>query len=184
MNRFDSHRGFWNAVIKNSTIGHSINITGGGHLYMENVTKLAGNQFLSIRGDYGSSFEGDIVLKDCHHAAEVEYNSTLGGVRTDAHVERSYIIAPGLALAQRTPDIYYNWDFGYDLFFPIEITVDNFTSASETVTLYTNAADFHFDNDYKHSHAVTKKITVKNMDKFTIADNADCKILNSIPVIK
>ena len=184
MNRFDSHRGFWNAVIKDSTIGHSINITGGGHLYMENVTKLAGNQYLSIRGDYGSSFEGDIVLKNCHHAAEVEYNSTVGGVHTDAHVERSYIIAPGLGLAVANPELYYNWDFGYDLFLPIEITVDNFTTASEKITLYTDVADIHFNNSYKHSHAITEKITVKNMDNFVIAENADCKIVNSIPVVK
>ena len=182
INRFDSHRGFWNAVIKDSTIGHSINITGGGHLYMENVTKLAGNQYLSIRGDYGSSFEGDIVLKNCKHLAEVEYNSTIGGVHTDAHVERSYIIAPGIGPGNA--ELYYNWDFGYDLFLPIEITIDNFTSAADKCTLYTDVNDIHFDNPYKHSHALTKKITLKNMDNLVIAENADCKIVNSIPVVK
>ena len=36
-------------------------------------------------------------------------------------------------------DFYYNWDFGYDLFLPTEITVDNFTTGADKLTLYSDS---------------------------------------------
>ena len=182
INRFDSHRGFWNATIKDSTFGHSINITGGGHLYMENVTKLSGDHFLLIRGDYGSSFEGDIVLKNCHHAAKLNYNTAQGGAYSENCVQNVWIILPGIRASYA--ELYYNWDFGYDLFLPTEITVDNFTTGADRLTLYSDIEDIHFDNPYKHAHKPTEKITVKNMPSITIAENKDCKIINALLVVK
>ena len=81
-------------------------------------------------------------------------------------------------------ELYYNWDFGYDLFLPTEITVDNFTTGADKLTLYSNIEDVHFDNPYKHSHRLTERITVKNMGDLTIAENMDCKIINSIRIVK
>jgi hypothetical protein len=181
VNRFDAHRGFWNAKITNSTIGHSINITGGGHLYMENVTKLTGSAYLNIRGDYGGSFEGDIVLKNCHHCAFGGYNTNKGQEKNENHMKEAYIIAPG---GSTSYELFYNWDFGYDLFLPTEITVENFTTdADGELYLYTNQANEKFKNDYKHTHAITKSITYSAMDNIpkTVKDDS-CTELLSIPV--
>ena len=62
INRFDAHRGFWNATLINTTIGHSFNVVGGGTLIADGVTKITGSNFISLRSDYGATFNGDIIL--------------------------------------------------------------------------------------------------------------------------
>lgn len=183
MNRFDAHQGFWNAKLINSTIAHSINITGGGHLYMENVTKLTGYEFLAIRGDYGSSFEGDIVIKNCRHEALMHYNTTRQSVPTEeVHTPVAYLLAPGIFAST---ELYYNWDFGYELYLPKEITLDGFTCGTNgSLYIYPGIKDVAFVNEYKHHHHVTEKIVYKNMT-FTPeqTDGKESTVLKSIPIV-
>ncbi len=184
MNRFDAHQGFWNTTILNSTIGHSINITGGGHLYMENVTKLTGYSFLYIRGDYGASFEGDIVIKNCRHEAFMPYNSTRPEEpQKDEHTYSAFLVSPGIF---GEPSLYYNWDFGYELYLPTQITLDGFTCGNlGSFYIYPGIKNEVFVNNYKHHHHLTKKIVYKNMS-FTpsITNGEDSTVLESIPVIE
>ena len=183
MNRFDAHQGFWNAKLINSTIGHSINITGGGHLYMENVTKLAGYEFLAIRGDYGASFEGDIVIKNCRHEALMHYNTTRQPVpEEEVHTPVAYLLVPGIF---SSTELYYNWDFGYELYLPKEITLDGFTCGTNgSFYIYNGIKDEVFVNEYKHHHNVTEKIVYKNMT-FTPeqTDGKESTVLKSIPIV-
>ena len=183
MNRFDAHQGFWNTTILNSTIGHSINITGGGRLYMENVTKLTGYQFLSVRGDYGASFEGDIVIKNCRHEALLPYNSTREDApQTDDHTYSAFLVAPGIF---GEPSLYYNWDFGYELYLPKTITLDNFTCGNKgDFFIYPGVKNEAIVNNYKHHHHNTEKIVYKNMS-FTpfITNSEESTVLKSIPVV-
>jgi hypothetical protein len=65
VDRFDSHQGLYNARITNCTIGFGILVIGGGELYVENVTRISGNTFVHLRGDYNSVFNGDLVVKNC-----------------------------------------------------------------------------------------------------------------------
>jgi len=179
VNRFDAHRGFWNATIQNSTIGHSINITGGGHLVLENVTKLTGSAFLNVRGDYGGSFEGDIVVRNCRHRALTPYNTLRGQSPTDTPVKTSYVIAPG----GQSSELFYNWDFGYELFLPTEITLENFVSdASEDCYVFTDQADIRFENSCAHRHRITEKITFLDMAPLPTVKGEDCTLLRAIPV--
>ena len=183
MNRFDAHQGFWNTKILNSTIGHSINITGGGRLYMENVTKLTGHTFLSVRGDYGASFEGEIVAKNCRHEAFMPYNSTRPGAQqTDTHTPHAFFVAPGI---MKSTELYYNWDFGYELYLPTKITLDGFTCAtSGSLYVYPAINDECFVNDFKHCHHVTEKIVVKNMSVVPSQTGGEnSTVLKSIPVV-
>ena len=183
MNRFDAHQGFWNTTILNSTIGHSINITGGGHLYMENVTKLTGYCFLSVRGDYGASFEGDIVLKNCRHESFMPYNSTRpSNQQTDERTVSAFLVAPGLF---GDPSLYYNWEFGYELFLPTEITLDGFTSGNTgSLYVYPDIKDVSFVNDFKYHHHLTKKIVCKNMSITPLHTNSEeSNVIKSIPMI-
>ena len=181
VNRFDAHQGFWNAVIKNSTIGHSINITGGGYLYMENVTKLVGYSMMSIRGDYGGSFEGDIVLKNCRLAARRGYNTSIGQKESEETFNECVIIDPGKG---GNMELFYNWDFGYELFHPINITVENFTHGScGELYLFEDQVDEKYKNNHKHCHRPPKSITFIGMEKVPkITKSEECTVLRSVPV--
>ena len=61
---FDAHCGTYGAKLVNSTCEH-INFIGEGTIYLENMTILAnpaGNG-LVLRSDYGSTWQGDLVIK-------------------------------------------------------------------------------------------------------------------------
>lgn len=63
--RFDAHMGVVNATIRNSTLGHQgINAIGGGTFTVENST-LHGWSLINLRPDYGSTWEGGFVIRNC-----------------------------------------------------------------------------------------------------------------------
>jgi hypothetical protein len=63
--RFDAHMGVVNATIRNSTLGHQgINITGRGLLIVENTT-IHRASLVYLRGDYGSTWEGEFHFRNC-----------------------------------------------------------------------------------------------------------------------
>ena len=181
MNRFDAHQGFWNTSIIDCTIGHSINITGGGKLYCENVTKLVSGHFFSIRGDYGGSFEGDVVLKNCTLVGARSYNSTRDpDPNADIPYEEAVLFAPG---GSANHELFYNWDFGYELYLPITVTLDNFKCGAGKLYIYPELGDTRFVNNFKHHHHVTKKIIYKNMDVIPeTVKGENSTVLKAIPV--
>ncbi len=65
LSRFDAHKGVGNATIRNSTIGHGgISVTGHGMLLAENTTVRAGS-LVHLRPDYGSTWDGELVIRHC-----------------------------------------------------------------------------------------------------------------------
>jgi hypothetical protein len=63
--RFDAHSGCQGVTIINSKIGwQNICAIGGGTLLIEN-TALKGGHFITLRADYGSVWNGDVVIKNC-----------------------------------------------------------------------------------------------------------------------
>ena len=68
VDRFDSHKGLYNATIRNSTLGFDLFVIGGGELVVENVKRLSGWCFIGLREDYGSVWNGSITIKDCEYA--------------------------------------------------------------------------------------------------------------------
>lgn len=63
--RFDAHMGVTNCTIRNSTLGWmGITAIGFGTFAMENVTSY-GNWFVDLREDFGSSWRGKFVVKNC-----------------------------------------------------------------------------------------------------------------------
>ena len=100
--RFDAHSGVYNVTVTNSEIGYqTLNFVGNGRAYFENTTVHAG-QFISLRGDYGATWNGEIIIKNC--ALRVGYNDNVAP-----------IVAAGWS----------NWDFGYECHLP-SITVEGF----------------------------------------------------------
>lgn len=64
-NRFDAHQGLTNGTIRNSKIGHAgLSVIGTGTLLLENTTIRAGH-FVNLREDYGSTWRGDLIIRNC-----------------------------------------------------------------------------------------------------------------------
>jgi hypothetical protein len=65
LNRVDSHQGVVNITVRNSTIGYGgIEVIGEGMLLLENTTVRKGG-LVYLRPDYGSSWRGELVIRNC-----------------------------------------------------------------------------------------------------------------------
>jgi hypothetical protein len=180
VNRFDAHQGFWNAYLTNSTFGHTINLTGGGELYMDNVTKLTGSSFITLRGDYGGSFDGNVTIKNSFFCAYYAYDSLKGGAETTSvYTDPIYVIDSGF----EDDLLYLNWNFGYSCTLPHNIVIDNLTYYAKEVFVFRDEQDIEFENDYNLQLGLTESITFRNMQKvIPTCRSADMTYLSSIPV--
>lgn len=66
LSRMDVHQGVSGSyVIRRCTLGHAgLNAVGRGHLVVEGST-LHGGNLVSFRSDYGSPWDGDVLIRDC-----------------------------------------------------------------------------------------------------------------------
>ena len=101
--RFDAHMGVANATIRNSELGYmGINAIGFGTFLVENTTVRCGS-FFNLRGDYGSTWRGDFIVRNCTFVPRNGKKATgtlVNGSSTDWH------------------------DFGYPCHMPRRIVVD------------------------------------------------------------
>ena len=106
--RFDAHQGVYNVTIKNSTLGHQcLNAIGMGTLLVENTT-LYGNYLINLRPDYGSTWKGDAIIRNC-----------------------TWVPRQGNQLGSSCSMIYGKFSgyhkFGYDCYMPENIYIDGLT---------------------------------------------------------
>ena len=102
--RFDAHLGVHNAVILNSEFGHqNMNIIGSGLLRIEN-TKVSSDRFINFRPDYGSTWEGELIMRNCTFVPTRWSSPTLFVTDNDGQ-----------------------WNFGYPCFMPETITISGLT---------------------------------------------------------
>lgn len=120
LNRIDCHRYLDTWEIKNCEIGHQSLKTGYGFgvMNIENTHVSSSRNFLELRGDYGSSFDGTINIKNC----------SLTVKNSDTTVQYYRIIATG-----------NNGDFnyGYKCYFPI-LNIDGFMFDVENLSSITD----------------------------------------------
>jgi hypothetical protein len=104
LSRMDTHQGVSGTyTIRGCTLGHAgLNAIGRGTLTVEDST-LNGRAFLSLRGDYGSTWEGKVVIRNCRW---------IPGCGAP--------VQPHLLSASNNGQ----HDFGYPCFMPQEITID------------------------------------------------------------
>ncbi len=104
LSRMDSHQGVSGTyTIRRSTLGHAgLNAIGRGVLTVEDST-LNGRAFINLRRDYGSTWEGSIVIRRCRWVPGC-------GTKTQ----------PVLILSQNDGQ----HDFGYPCYMPREILID------------------------------------------------------------
>ena len=65
LNRMDAHRGVQNLSIINSTIGtEGLRLIGKGYFYGNNIIFDNTDSVISLREDYGSTWDGDVLITD------------------------------------------------------------------------------------------------------------------------
>ncbi|MCM4154250.1 hypothetical protein DHD05_21895 [Arenibacter sp. N53] len=163
--RFDAHKGVVNTTIRNSTLGHmGINAIGSGTLTVENST-IRGNNLINLRSDYGSTWQGEIVIRNCIFVPE-------GGKPTSAS------LIGGSNSGQH--------DFGYTCYMPEQITIENLhIDDSNHPEDYVGPAIFEdfneemTDDSYKEKfpYVITNEIVLRNV---TTASGKDL-IISSNP---
>ena len=119
LTRLDAHAGVYNVNIINSNIAF-IKLTGGGVANIINTTvhASAGNSaFVQLRSDYGSTWRGDINIKDCTFKNLTNAPTLVNGT-------------------------WYNYDFGNYVVTLPNVNIDNleFTTEPDKVYVFSNIA--------------------------------------------
>lgn len=118
MSRFDAHENVAGLTIKNTVLGHQcFNAIGHGVMLVENVTAY-GSSFLNLREDYGSTWDGDVIFKNCtwYPDATVANPTFIGGANAGNH------------------------GFGFPCYMPHKVTVENLLICDKNAGIGYNGA--------------------------------------------
>lgn len=177
MSRFDAHRGFWNANLIDCEFGQTINVIGGGKLYIENTKRLAGRHFIAMRGDYGATFNGDIIIKNCSMTGYKTYRGVNRGAKFDDAI---YVINSGFGYLNQK---YLDWNFGYTCYMPRKLVIDNFkTELPGKTFVFNDIQDVSFAEENNNTYQITEEITYNNMEPLPTCNDGSCTALNNIPI--
>ncbi len=111
LSRFDAHEGLCNGKIIDSTVV-AVALVGKGKMYIENsrifssTHALNGNVFFTLRSDYGSIWEGDIITKGLKAYVYTKCSSLQNATKSEYK---------GISCIGHT---YNNWYYGYECYFP------------------------------------------------------------------
>jgi len=151
LSRFDAHMGVANATIQNSTLGHmGISVIGTGILTIKNST-IYGNNLVNLRSDYGSTWQGDIIINDVIFSPSKRKSNNInliGGENYGRH------------------------NFGYTCYMPKRITIENlyiddskYPKNYEGINIFSDfnpkISNLFFDE--KFHYITTKKVFLKNV---------------------
>ena len=140
LSRFDAHKGVANGAIKNSVIGHAgASIIGYGTFLIENSTFM-NNKMITLREDYGSSWEGDIIIR----------NSSISPKGSGA----VYVIGGGNTC---------NHDFGYVCYMPTNVIIEGLTvDSTADIYVFANLNKECTSEKYnpKYPYVATKTVKV------------------------
>ena len=144
LSRFDAHKGVANATIKNSVIGHAgASIIGYGTLLIEGSTFFT-NKIINLRSDYGSSWEGDIIIRNCTVSPVTQSNVTvITGSNNGEH------------------------NFGYPCYAGINVVIDGLTiENAKQAYIFANLNSNCKSADYvpQYPFYAPQKVTVKNIN--------------------
>ena len=163
--RFDAHQGTYNATIKNSEIGHQkLSVIGQGTLYVEN-TVFHSDTVVALRGDYGCTWRGDVILKDI----------TVNNVGTPILVNAGW----------------NNHYFGYTCYLPERIVIDGIKLRNNDYFYVLPKLAEDIDKpvvggvENKNPVVLTKQIVIKNNPegyKFYVSVNTE--LFSGVEVIK
>lgn len=141
LSRFDAHQGVLNATVINSVLGHhGIKLIGNGTALIENTTVLA-EDFVDLRPDYGSTWNGDLIIRNCKFYPTGLSNHIINAENSEDH------------------------DFGYTCYLPQRIEIDGFyVHRMGNNYLFTKVNPKHNSDSYNADYPVVppQEITVRN----------------------
>lgn len=153
MSRYDAHMGVTDCTIKNCRLGHmGTNLIGFGECLIEDTTFIS-SRTVSLRHDYGATFHGRLVMKNCTW------------IPTDKNGKSSADIIN----AKNEGD----HDFGYECSMPYEIVIDGLTVddtavESERLVYYVLPNyDPDFSKDKPYPYKTPKSVSIRNVSSVT-----------------
>ena len=163
LTRYDAHQGLANGKIIDSTVV-AIALTGYGNMYIENSRTFAEshapgfNRFFSMREDYGSTWEGNIYVKNFKAYLYTKKSSLQNAVKADYK---------GIDVVCYK---FHNWYFGYDCHFP-NVTFDGVELYDmETFQPVTESVNFNFMTKVAVEPGLHRKNTYKVHPTFPTVD--------------
>ncbi len=143
LSRFDAHQGVLNATVINSILGHhGIKLIGSGTALIENTIVLS-DSFVDLRADYGSTWNGDMIIRNCKFYPTGVSSHIINAENSEDH------------------------DFGYTCYMPQKIEIDGFYVHRGGINyLFTKVNPNHKKDSYNAEYPVVppQEITVKNFD--------------------
>ncbi len=141
--RYDAHQGVLNATVKNSVLGHhGIKLIGHGTALVENTTVLSGN-FIDLRSDYGSTWNGELIIRNCRFYPTGVENYIISAENSEDH------------------------NFGYTCYLPEKIEIDGFYIHRMGVNyIFPKVNPNHKSDSYNAEYPVVppREIVVRNFD--------------------
>jgi hypothetical protein len=151
LSRMDAHQGVSGTyTIRGCKLGHAgLNAIGRGTLTVENST-LNGRSLISLRSDYGSTWEGTVVIRNSR------WIPACGAA-----------VQPHLLAASNDGQ----HDFGYPCFMPREITIDGLVIEDRNVPKGYQGPFLFTDPDGASTgganrpfpYALTERVTIRNL---------------------
>lgn len=139
--RYDAHQGVLNATIKNSVLGHhGIKLIGCGTALIENTTVLA-EDFVDLRSDYGSTWNGELIIRNCKFYPTGFSSHIIKAENTEDH------------------------DFGYTCYLPQKVDIDGLYVYRIGINyLFNKVNPDHKNDSYSAEFPVVppQEITVRN----------------------
>ena len=112
LNRIDAHCGVHNLDITDCEIGiYGISVVGSGELNITNTKGFGKNGFISLRSDFGSTWNGNINIRNCTYRK--------------ANLSKVFYL-------KITYDNEVEHDYGYKLYLP-NVYIDGFTIEDENI---------------------------------------------------
>ncbi|MBQ8641538.1 MAG: hypothetical protein IJ480_04915 [Clostridia bacterium] len=105
--RFDAHQGVTNCTLRRCRLGwQCLNAIGSGTFLIED-TDAYGNALVNLRSDYGSTWNGDMIIRNCTWRPLGDNRSVFAGWNDATH------------------------DFGYECYLPRSVIIDGLTIAED-----------------------------------------------------
>ena len=133
LTRYDAHAGLYNGIIRNSTVTR-VYLIGGGTMLIENTEITCEGSIVTLREDYGATWNGDIILR----------NVTVSRSPSKKNLKEIYMLSTK----------WENHDFGYTCHLPnyeIDnlILADGFNPKISFISAI-NSEDFASEVNYAH----------------------------------
>ncbi|MBO5858835.1 MAG: hypothetical protein J6R20_03585 [Clostridia bacterium] len=141
--RFDAHQGVLNATVRNSVLGHhGIKLIGSGTALIENTTVLA-EDFVDLRSDYGSTWNGEMIIRNCRFYPTGISNHIIKATNSEDH------------------------NFGYTCYLPEKVVIDGlYVHRIGTSYVFSKVNPNHKSDSYNAKHPVVapEEITVSDYE--------------------